>query len=177
MIEGRTARVGLHAGQLILHTAFSSLPHRSCGISQPKSVRPTRDRQSRQQWVVSSAANAKQPSKSAKATVYPAGRKQATFRTPACVIKVDSSEVLEQLPHFEETLAEALAGGVTSVLLSDSPESTGASLYEAASILKGFLRGRATLLVADRIDIVDAAEADGVLLTPKGAHRCTNDPV
>ena len=177
MIEGRTVRLGTQGGQLILHTASKNLPHRSCGLSHPKRVRASHDRQSRQQRVVSSAANAKQPSKSAKATVYPAGRKQATFRTPACVIKVDSSEVLEQLPQFEETLAQALAGGVTSVLLSDSPGSTGASLYEAASILKGFLRGRATLLVADRIDIVDAAEADGVLLTPKGAHRCTNDLV
>ena len=33
------------------------------------------------------------------------------------------------------------------------------------------LRGRAALLVVDRTDIVDAAEADGVLLSPKGAVR------
>ena len=100
--------------------------------------------------------------------MYPAGRKQATFRTPACVIQVDSTQILEELSQFEETLTEALAGGVTGVLLSDSPASTGAKLYEAASSLKELLRGRASLLVADRIDIVDAADADGVLLTSKG---------
>ena len=84
------------------------------------------------------------------------------------MIKVDSNHVLQGLPQFEESLAQALAGGATGVLLSDSPDSSGASLYEAASIVKELLRGRATLLVSDRIDIVDAADADGVLLTSKG---------
>ena len=35
-------------------------------------------------------------------------------------------------------------------------------------MMKELLRGRAVLLVADRIDIVDAADADGVMLTSKG---------
>ncbi|KAK9868744.1 hypothetical protein WJX84_002774 [Apatococcus fuscideae] len=103
-----------------------------------------------------------------KATVYPAGRKQASIRLPAFVLKLDSGQVLGQLPRLEETLTQAIAGGLNGVLLSDSPSSTGASLYEAASTLKELLRGRATLLVTDRIDIVDAADADGVLLTPRG---------
>ena len=170
MIQGRATSLRIYSGQLLLHTAYSSLHHQSCGVAQLQRVRHIQDSQRRQRRVVSSATNAKQPAKPSKATVYPAGRKQANIRTPACVIRVDSSQVLEQLPQFEDALAQALAGGVTGVLLSDSPDSTGASLYEAASILKGLLRGRATLFVADRIDIVDAAEADGVLLTPKGMH-------
>lgn len=44
----------------------------------------------------------------------------------------------------------------------------GAQLYEAAIKLREALRGRAALLVVDRTDIVDAAEADGVLLSPQG---------
>lgn len=44
----------------------------------------------------------------------------------------------------------------------------GAQLYEAAIELREALRGRAALLVVDRTDIVDAAQADGVLLSPQG---------
>ena len=44
----------------------------------------------------------------------------------------------------------------------------GAALYEAAVGLKELIRGRAVLLVANRTDIVDAVEADGVALTSKG---------
>ena len=53
----------------------------------------------------------------------------------------------------------------------------GGELYEAAVLLKEVLRGRAALLIQDRIDIVGAAEADGVVLSPGGkpmlphAHR------
>ena len=46
---------------------------------------------------------------------------------------------------------------------------SGGQLYEAACRVREALRGRAALLVVDRTDIVDAAEADGVLLSPKGA--------
>ena len=46
----------------------------------------------------------------------------------------------------------------------------GAQLYEAAIRLKEALRGRAALLLVDRTDIVDAAEADGVLLSAQGAY-------
>lgn len=149
----------------------SGRKHVLCGLCQLTRHAPLRCYPSRtSRHSVAPTASAKQPAKPSKATVYPAGRKQAVFRTPACVIKVDSTDVLDQLPQFEQILADALAGGATGVLLSDSPASTGASLYEAASTLKELLRGRATLLVADRIDIVDAADADGVLLTSKGAQ-------
>ena len=139
-----------------------------CTLTRHAPLRCYPSRPSRR--LVAPSASTKQPAKPSKATVYPAGRKQAIFPTPACVIKVDSNEVLDQQPEFEEMLADALAGGATGVLLSDTPASTGASLYEAASMLKELLRGRATLLVADRIDIVDAADADGVLLTSKGVE-------
>lgn len=47
-------------------------------------------------------------------------------------------------------------------------DSGGSALYDAACRLKELLRGRAALLVVDRTDIVDAAEADGVLLSSRG---------
>ena len=45
----------------------------------------------------------------------------------------------------------------------------GAELYEAACQLREVLRGRAMLLIEDRTDIVDAAEADGVVISQRGA--------
>ena len=44
----------------------------------------------------------------------------------------------------------------------------GARLYEAAVQLKTLLRGRATLLVRDRADMANAAEADGLVLNAGG---------
>ena len=54
-------------------------------------------------------------------------------------------------------------------------QSGGAGLYDAACRLKAMLRGRAALLVADRTDIADAAEADGVILTPTGKSLLPNE--
>ena len=53
---------------------------------------------------------------------------------------------------------------------------SGGELYEAACRVREALRGRAALLIVDRTDIVDAAEADGVLLSPKGAETEDNTP-
>lgn len=55
-------------------------------------------------------------------------------------------------------------------------DSGGSILYDAACHLRELLRGRAALLVVDRTDIVDAAEADGVLLSPRGAGCALTPP-
>ena len=47
----------------------------------------------------------------------------------------------------------------------------GAELYNAAVQLKEQLRGRAILLIADRPDIADVVEAEGVVLSPQGKLR------
>lgn len=101
------------------------------------------------------------------ASVFPAGRKQARVKLPACVLKVTVLDVLQQ-QEFEDLLSLATAGGITGVLLTEASGSDGAALYEAACKLKAQLRGRAVLLIADRTDIADAAEADGVVLSSKG---------
>ena len=102
------------------------------------------------------------------ASVFPAGRTQTRVKLPACILKVAATEVLQE-QQFSEALSSATAGGITGVLLADSSGNDGAALYEAACKLKEQLRGRAVLLIADRTDIVDAAEADGVILSSKGA--------
>ena len=107
------------------------------------------------------------------ASVFPAGRTQARVKLPACILKVSATDVLQE-QDFQEILSSVTAGGITGVLLSDTSGSNGAALYEAACKLKEQLRGRAVLLIADRTDIVDAAEADGVILSSQGAasHKC-----
>ena len=52
----------------------------------------------------------------------------------------------------------------------------GAQLYAAGGKLKDLLRGRAILLVADRPDIADAVQADGIVLSPQGrCYLCGQD--
>jgi len=47
-------------------------------------------------------------------------------------------------------------------------------LYEVGVRVKEMIRGRAVLLILNRIDIVDAIEAEGVVLTANGEtlHHC-----
>ena len=101
------------------------------------------------------------------ASVFPAGRKQVRVKLPACILKVAAADVLQQ-EQFADVLSSVTAGGITGVLLTDASGTDGAALYEAACKLKEQLRARAVLLISDRTDIVDAAEADGVVLSSKG---------
>lgn len=88
---------------------------------------------------------------------------------PALMLQVEASDVLES-PTLNDALAKALTAGATGVLLAEGRGAGASALYEAAVKLKALLRGRAALLVFDRIDIAQAADADGVLLTPQGVR-------
>jgi hypothetical protein len=99
-------------------------------------------------------------------SLFPAGSKQAQVALPALLVQVESSDVVSSTDRGEE-VGRAVSAGATGVILSDA-SGDGSQLYEAAVRLKGLLRGRAPLLLLDRIDIVQAADADGVLLTDKG---------
>ena len=105
--------------------------------------------------------------------LFPAGKRQARVQLPALMLAVTAADVLDpaQAGGALEALSAAVAGGATAVVLAqgaDGGGSGGAELYEAAVRLKELLRGRAVLLIADRTDIVDAAGADGALLTGAG---------
>ena len=131
------------------------------GSNSHRCARPQRQRSKQPAYATASSV-------SQTASVFPAGRTQARVKLPACILKVAVSEVLEE-QKFSEILSSATAGGITGVLLADTSGNDGAALYDAACKLKEQLRGRAVLLIADRTDIVDAAEADGVILSSKGA--------
>jgi thiamine-phosphate pyrophosphorylase len=68
---------------------------------------------------------------------------------------------------IEATVASAVAGGVTMVQLRDKT-APGGQLLETARRLKTITRGKALLIVNDRVDVAVAAEADGAQLPENG---------
>ncbi len=67
----------------------------------------------------------------------------------------------------EKLVQEAVAGGVTMVQLRDHETAAG-DLLDLARRLKRVTRGKALLVVNDRVDVAMAAEADGVELPENG---------
>lgn len=104
--------------------------------------------------------------------VFPGGVRRAEVRLPGLVLRVRLEEMSreEQKNLLLEEINTAVAGGVTMIILEDSGDggSGGARLYDAGCMLKTMLRGRAELLIAERVDIAAASGADGVLLTDEG---------
>ena len=66
----------------------------------------------------------------------------------------------------EKAVSDAVAGGVTMVQLRDHELAAG-ELLSLARRLKTIVRGKALLIINDRVDVAIAAEADGVEL-PEG---------
>jgi thiamine monophosphate synthase len=90
---------------------------------------------------------------------------------PALFLSVDVPDVVNPSSGILEDIRAAVAGGATAVVLcpgGDAGAGGSGELYQAAVRLKELLRGRAALLIADRTDIVDAAGADGAVLTEGG---------
>jgi thiamine-phosphate pyrophosphorylase len=67
----------------------------------------------------------------------------------------------------EKLVSEAVAGGVDMVQLRDRSLSSG-ELLELARKLKRVTRGKALLVINDRVDVAEAVEADGVQLPENG---------
>src|SRR5207253_8114641 len=68
---------------------------------------------------------------------------------------------------LEATVASAIAGGVTMVQLR-AKEMPAGELLDLARRLKTLTRGKAQLIVNDRIDVAIAAEVDGVQIPDAG---------
>eukprot|EP00250_Pteridium_aquilinum_P021937 c25267_g1_i2 orf=566-3574(+) len=107
--------------------------------------------------------------------IFPGGLRRAEVRLPGLVMTIRVSDVLgPEAKEFLDKMDSAIAGGFTMVVLESGggtggdEASSGARLYEAARLLKASLRGRAELLIADRVDIAAAAGASGVLLSDEG---------
>jgi hypothetical protein len=103
--------------------------------------------------------------------VFPGGFRRAEVRLPGLVLRVRVEEMQnEQKTVLLEEVSAAVAGGVTMIILEAGGDggSGGAKLYDAGCMLKALLRGRAELLIAERVDIAAASGADGVLLSDEG---------
>jgi thiamine-phosphate pyrophosphorylase len=83
------------------------------------------------------------------------------WREP-CLMLVTDRQRLRGRP-LEEMVSQAVDGGVTAVQLREK-NCAGGELYDMAVTLRHVLRGRALLLITDRVDITIAAGADGVHL-------------
>jgi thiamine-phosphate pyrophosphorylase len=64
---------------------------------------------------------------------------------------------------LEEVVSQAIDGGVNAVQLREK-DLSGGDLYDLAITLRAVTRGRALLLINDRLDVALAAGADGVHL-------------
>jgi thiamine-phosphate pyrophosphorylase len=73
----------------------------------------------------------------------------------------------ESTKDIEATVASAVAGGVTMVQLRDKTTS-GGKMLDMARKLKTITRGKALLIVNDRVDVAVAGEADGAQLPEDG---------
>jgi thiamine-phosphate pyrophosphorylase len=73
----------------------------------------------------------------------------------------------EGIKDLEATVSAAVAGGVTMVQLREKGQPAG-KVLDTARRLKPITRGKALLVINDRVDVAVAVEADGVQLPEDG---------
>jgi thiamine-phosphate pyrophosphorylase len=87
------------------------------------------------------------------------------LRLPVLSLVIGSRDVKNG--DIESMVASAVAGGVTMVQLRDR-EMAASQLLDIARRLKTITRGKALLIVNDRVDVAIAVEADGAQLPENG---------
>ena len=87
------------------------------------------------------------------------------LRPPVLCFVVDRANVKDG--NVEEAVRQAVAGGVNLVQLRE-PDMGAGEMLELTRKLKAVTRGRALLIVNDRIDVANAAEVDGVQVPEDG---------
>jgi thiamine-phosphate diphosphorylase len=87
------------------------------------------------------------------------------LRLPVLCLVIGKSDARNE--DIEKTVSDAVAGGVTMVQLRDRNLPAG-ELLALARRLKTICRGKALLIVNDRVDVAIAVEADGVELPEAG---------
>jgi thiamine-phosphate diphosphorylase len=87
------------------------------------------------------------------------------LRLPVLCYVVSKSTVKDG--DVVKSVTDAVAGGVTMVQLRE-PGATAGEVLETARALKPVTRGKALLIINDRVDVAVAMEADGVQLPETG---------
>ena len=87
------------------------------------------------------------------------------LRLPVLCFVVSRSSVKDG--DVEKAVTEAVAGGVSMVQVRDREMPAG-DLVALARRLKTITRGKALLIINDRVDVAEASEADGVQIPENG---------
>ena len=69
--------------------------------------------------------------------------------------------------NVEAAVTEAVAGGATMVMLRE-PDMAAGTLAQLATRVRAITRGKALLVIHDRVDVAQTVEADGVQLAEDG---------
>ncbi|CAN6892808.1 hypothetical protein Bca4012_091675 [Brassica carinata] len=150
---------------LLISASFPPFPRRCIRLS---SFSPPRHKRLSSLTIRNaSLESADQTSPSRPRTLYPGGYKRPELAVPGLLLRLDADEVMSG--NRDETLDlidRALAKSVQIVVL-DGGVNAG-KLYEAACLLKSLVKGRAYLLIAERVDIAAAVGASGVALSDEG---------
>lgn len=100
--------------------------------------------------------------------LFPGGYKRPEIKVPNIVLQVGPEEVLGG-GNVLNLIDVALSKSVGIVVLNGGEGvGGGGRLYEAAVVLKSMVRDRGYLMVAERVDIAAAVNANGVLLSDQG---------
>ncbi|KAJ4878778.1 FZO-like [Raphanus sativus] len=148
---------------LLISASFPPFPRRLSSFSPPRQKRLS----SLSIRNASHESAADQTSPSRPRTLYPGGYKRPELAVPGLLLRLDADEVMSG--NRDETLDlvdRALAKSVQIVVL-DGGVNAG-KLYEAACLLKSLVKGRAYLLISERVDIAAAVGASGVALSDEG---------
>lgn len=86
---------------------------------------------------------------------------------PSLVLQLSVDEVLDRAGVLD-VVDGAVSKWVAVVVLDGGGDGSGGRLYEAACLLKSVVQERAYLMVAERVDIAAAVNANGVVLSDKG---------
>jgi thiamine-phosphate pyrophosphorylase len=87
------------------------------------------------------------------------------LRLPVLCFVVGKSDAKDG--DVEKVVSEAVAGGVSMVQLRDREMPAG-EMLALARRLKSATRGKALLIINDRVDVAEAVEADGVQIPEEG---------
>jgi thiamine-phosphate pyrophosphorylase len=87
------------------------------------------------------------------------------LRLPVLCFVASSANVKDG--DVEAAVREAVAGGATMVMLRE-PGMAAGKLAQLATRVKAITRGKALLVIHDRVDVAQAVEADGVQLAEDG---------
>ncbi|EFJ14423.1 hypothetical protein SELMODRAFT_445893 [Selaginella moellendorffii] len=103
----------------------------------------------------------------ASAGVFPGGTRRASVRLPGLGLRLKAEDILEDGEEKKAVLDSAVAAGLNLVILEDGKEDS-LRFYDAARIVMSIVRGRADVLIVERVDIAAAAGSNGVVLSDQG---------